>query len=426
MRTIPREHAFDSTLALLSDPYRFIAKGCERHHSDLFEARILMRRTVCMSGPIAAALFYDGRRFMRHGAAPEPVRATLFGKGGVQGLDGSAHLQRKALFMQILSPESVAQLANEVAEEWRLSADAWRGWRRVLLYEASQELLMRAVCRWAGVPLPPQEVPARTRQLVALFDEAASWHHLHARNARKQAEAWGAQLVEQARAGTLASARGRPLEAIARHRDADGALLAPRVAAVELLNLLRPTLAVSVFIVFAAHALHEYPRCLALLKSGEPGAVECFVQEVRRFYPFFPAVAARARDEFEWHGYSFRQGQRVLFDLYGTNHDARVWEAPEEFRPERFRERQPGPYEYVPQGGGDPNVQHRCPGEGVVLAVMKVSVEYLARRLGYDVPAQDLRVDFQRLPALPRSHFIMRDVTPLPHPAWPSFAFTPS
>lgn len=426
MRTLPREPAFDSTLALLSDPYRFIAKGCERHRSDLFEARILLRRTVCMSGPIAAALFYDGRRFMRQGAAPEPLRATLFGKGGVQGLDGSAHLQRKALFMQILSPENVAQLANEVAEEWRLSADAWRGWRRVLLYEASQELLMRAVCRWAGVPLAPQEVPARTRQLVALFDEAASWRHLHARNARKQAEAWGAQLVEQARAGTLASARGRPLESIARHRDADGALLAPRVAAVELLNLLRPTLAVSVFIVFAAHALHEYPRCLALLKSGEPGAVECFVQEVRRFYPFFPAVAARARDEFEWHGHSFRQGQRVLFDLYGTNHDPRVWELPEEFRPERFRERRTGPYEFVPQGEGDPNVQHRCPGEGVVLAVMKVSVEYLARRLGYDVPAQDLRVDFHRLPALPRSHFIMRDVTPLPHPAWPSFAFTPS
>jgi fatty-acid peroxygenase len=62
----------------------------------------------------------------------------------------------------------------------------------------------------------------------------------------------------------------------------------------------------------------------------------------------------------------------------------------------------------------------------VVLAVMKVSVEFLARRLGYDVPAQDLRVDFRRLPALVRSHFIMRDVMPLPHPAWPSFAFTPS
>lgn len=426
MRTIPREHALDSTLALLADPYRFIGRGCERHRSDLFEARILLRRTLCMSGPVAAALFYDERRFMRQGAAPEPLRATLFGKGGVQGLDGAAHRHRKALFMQVLDAESVAQLANEVAEEWRACAAAWQGWRRVLLYEAAQELLTRAACRWAGVPLAARELPLRTRQLSALFDAAASWHHLHARAARHAAESWLAGLVERVRAGGLPGAGGRPLEAVALHREADGQLLPPRLAAVELLNLLRPTVAVSVFIVFAAHALHEFPHSLAVLQRGDGDPLQWFVQEVRRFYPFFPAVAARARDEFEWHGYSFRQGQRVLFDLYGTNHDARVWEAPDEFRPERWRDRVPGPYEFVPQGGGDPHQQHRCPGEGVAQALLKVSVDFLARRLGYDVPQQDLRIDFRRLPALPRSHFIMCDVTPLPHPAWPSFAFTPS
>ncbi len=426
MRTIPREPAFDSTLALLGDPYRFIAKGCERHRSDLFEARILLRRTVCMSGPMAAALFYDSRRFVRRHAAPEPVRATLFGKGGVQGLDGAAHQHRKALFTGLLSPESVAQLANEVAEEWRQSADAWRGWRRVLLYEAAQELLARAVCRWAGVPLPPRDVALRTRQLVALFDAAGSSHHLHARLARRQAEAWASGLVEQVRANALPMARGRPLETIAQFRDLDGQPLPTHTAAVELLNLLRPTVAVSVFVVFAAHALHHHPQCLAALKRGDAEDLECFVQEVRRHYPFFPSVAARARDEFEWHGYSFRQGQRVLFDLYGTNHDPRCWDDPQSFRPERFRGREIGPFDLVPQGGGDVHAQHRCPGEGVTLALMKVSADYLARRMGYDVPEQDLALDFHRLPALPRSHFIMRDVTPLPHPAWPGFAFMPS
>ncbi|MED5618801.1 cytochrome P450 [Ideonella sp. BN130291] len=424
---MPHDDAFDSTLALMADPYCFISKRCERLRSDVFEARILLRRTVCMSGPRAAELFYDQRRFTRRGAAPEPLRATLFGKGGVQTLDGEAHQRRKAMFMSVVTPERVALLANEVAEGWRQAASDWhRGQRRVVLYEAAQRLLTRAVCTWAGVPLRGDEVRLRARQLSALFDEAASLHHLRARAARGQAEQWLAGLVEDVRAGRHQPLANSALEVIASHRSLDGALLPPRVAAVELLNVLRPTVAVSVFIVFAAHALHEYPQSLALLQRGNPRDVEHFVQEVRRFYPFFPAVVARSREEFEWDGYSFRQGQRVLLDLYGTNHDARSWEAPHEFRPERFRGHAPGPFELVPQGGGEVQHDHRCPGEGIALALMRVSVDFLARRLGYEVPPQDLRVDFTRLPALPRSHFVMRDVTPLPHNAWANFAFTPS
>ena len=37
-------------------------------------------------------------------------------------------------------------------------------------------------------------------------------------------------------------------------------MLDPRIAAVELLNILRPTVAVSVFITFTAHALHQFGR----------------------------------------------------------------------------------------------------------------------------------------------------------------------
>jgi len=427
MRPIPHDTAFDSTLAWLADPYCFISKRCQRLGSDLFQARILLRRTLCMSGPRAAELFYDSRRFARHGAAPEPVRAVLFGKGGVQDLDGADHLHRKGMFVSLLAPQFVALLANEVAEGWRRSAVDWQqGQRRVVLYDAVQRLLTQAACRWAGVPLPPDQVGLRSRQLSALFDEAGSLHHLHARAARRHAEEWLTTLVDDVRGGRFAAPAESALAVIAAHRALDGSLLAPRVAAVELLNLLRPTVAVAAFIVFAAHALHEHPQCLATVQRGGAREIERFVQEVRRFYPFFPALVARSREEFEWQGYSFRQGQRVLLDLYGTNHDSRCWEAPHEFRPERFVDGAPGPFALVPQGGGDAVHGHRCPGEGVALALMAVSVDFLARRLGYAVPPQDLRIDFARLPALPRSRFVIRDVTPRPHSAWASFAFTPS
>ncbi|MCB2657626.1 cytochrome P450, partial [Listeria monocytogenes] len=79
-------------------------------------------------------------------------------------------------------------------------------------------------------------------------------------------------------------------------------------------------------------------------------------------------------------------------DLYGTNHDSQLWEEADRFKPERFRSNSPSPYCFIPQGPGDPHVNHRCPGEGVAVALMSVAVRFLARSLQYEVPEQDLSI----------------------------------
>ena len=135
-----------------------------------------------------------------------------------------------------------------------------------------------------------------------------------------------------------------------------------------------------------------------------------FVQEVRRFYPFFPAVAARVRESFEWNGFTFPKGRRVLLNLYGTNHDARTWDAPEAFRPARFRSWDGNPFDFIPQGGGDHFINHRCAGEWVTTKLMKTAVRFLTSEIHYEVPTQDLQIDFARLPALPKSRFVMKSV----------------
>ena len=135
-----------------------------------------------------------------------------------------------------------------------------------------------------------------------------------------------------------------------------------------------------------------------------------FVQEVRRLYPFFPAVVARVRDTFEWNDRTFPQGRRVLLDLYGTNHDPRIWKAPQEFRPERWKGRRPHPFEFVPQGGGDAATGHRCPGEEVATQVMSTALTLLTQRMTYKVARQDLSVDMRRLPAIPMDGFIIESI----------------
>lgn len=410
---MPRDEDFDSTLALLRDPYGLISKRCRHYGTDLFEPRLLLRRTICMTGPETAELFYDQERFVRRGAAPGRVQKTLFGRGGVQGLDDEAHRHRKQMFMALMTPERIQHLGELSAEQWRIQARNWASMDRVVLYDEVQEILTRAVCAWAGVPLPEKEVRRRTAELTALFDSAGATgpRHWWSRLSRKLSDKWVSDIVEQVRAGRLDLPEQSPARVISTWHGPDGQMLSPRIAAVELLNILRPTVAVSVFITFTAHALHQFPACRQKFRAND-GYLECFVQEVRRWYPFFPAVMARVRREFEWKGYRFPRGRRVVLDLYGTNRDPRAWDAPEEFWPERFQGWDGSPFRFIPQGGGDHHRNHRCPGEWITTELMKVACEFLTEQIVFDVPDQDLRIDMSRLPALPKSRFVISNVRP--------------
>src|SRR5699024_620964 len=110
------------------------------------------------------------------------------------------------------------------------------------------------------------------------------------------------------------------------------------------------------------------------LKGQDDQALENFVQEVRRYYPFFPFAGARVKKDFEWENYGFEKGTLTLLDLYGTNHDPNIWKEPDTFNPDRFKTRQENKYDFIPQGGGDYLESHRCPGERVTLEMMKVAL----------------------------------------------------
>jgi fatty-acid peroxygenase len=160
---LPRLRSFDCSLALLADPYRFIGERCRELNSDVFEARLMLQPTIFLHGAEAAELFYDAELFQRSGAAPEPLRATLFGEGTVQSLDGAMHRQRKALFVAATAPASVDALVAETRRAWQRVVPKSPGIGPVSLYALAREALTRAACAWAGVPLAESEVPLRTR-----------------------------------------------------------------------------------------------------------------------------------------------------------------------------------------------------------------------------------------------------------------------
>jgi len=412
MLKVSRRRWFDETLWLLLDGYEFIAKRCERYRSNVFDTRLIFFRVTCMRGEEAARLFYDTTLFKRKGAMPRRVRKTLVGEHGVQGLDNEAHRGHKQMLMSLMTPEHIRQLAEILADQWRAYVLKWTQQDKVNLFDELNEILCRAVCAWASVPIQESEVKSRTQDFMAIIDGAGAvgLRHWRGRLARKRLNAWLAGVIDDVRDGESSVPHGSAAEVIAWHREPDGKLLDRQVAADELNNMIRPTVALSRYMVFEAHALHEHPQYREKLQQGTDEDYTHFIQEVRRFYPFFPAVTAIVKQEFEWKGHRFPKGRWVLLDLYGTGRDPQSWHQPDRFWPERFRDWSGSAFNFIPQGGGNHFEHHRCAGEWITIVLMKTALRLLTQEMDYDVPPQDLRINLSRIPAIPHSRFVIGNV----------------
>ncbi|MEK3732239.1 cytochrome P450 [Paenibacillus sp. FSL M8-0334] len=410
--TLPQDHSLDSSLDLMTEGYSFIMNRVKRYNTNLFEGRLLGERVIYMHGHDAARLFYDTDKFQRKGAAPKRIQKSLFGVNAIQTMDGGSHLHRKLLFMSLLTPSHQHRLAELVSEQWLASATQWEREDSIMLFEEAKALLCRVACGWAGVPLPEEEVRARAEDFYDMVDAfgAVGPRHWKGRRARTKTEAWIRKMIEDVRAGHLQVDRESALGRIAYYRDEHDQPLDDHMAAIELINILRPIVAIATFITFSALALYEYPVWRDKLASGGPEEREMFAQEVRRYYPFAPFLGARVKQDFVWKDVAFEEGRLVLLDIYGMHHDPDIWEQPDVFDPERFRNGNEDPYRLIPQGGGDPAQGHRCPGEGVTVEVMKASLDFLVNRIEYDLPEQDLSYPLNRMPTFPGSGFIMNNI----------------
>jgi fatty-acid peroxygenase len=407
MKRMPPRASLDRSMALLRRGYLFTRAERGSADTEPFQVRLLGRRTPVVGGRDGAELFYDQARFRRSDAVPAPLKNTLFGKGAVHGLDDAEHLDRKALFVALLTPAAAVSIARLAGERWDETVAATAPGEQLCVFATAVRIHADVICRWAGVPTSRVD-GTLAGDLAAMVDGFGSVgaRHLRGRRARRRRGRWAARLIADARSGALAVPAGSAVRTIADHCDPDGGLLTPEVAGVELINILRPTVAVAWFAAFTALALHKNPQWRERARTADDATLESFAHEVRRLYPFVPVLAAVARCPFRWHGLDVRAGQRVLLDVYGTLHDPALWSGPERFAPDRFAGLEPDPFTLIPQGGGDTVTGHRCPGERVAIELIKTTAVLLAG-LDYDVPEQDLRVPTSRMPTRPRSGFVL-------------------
>jgi fatty-acid peroxygenase len=258
------------------------------------------------------------------------------------------------------------------------------------VFDQLVEVYGTAVLAWAGIDLAPPEARRVSRRLAAIVDGFgfSGAAYLRAWRARVTLDRWAAGQVRDVREGVRRPPPDSALASIAARPDLDA-----RTAGVELLNVLRPTVAVA------------WPATLAVqrLMVHDGGSVpvddvRAYVHECRRLQPFAPALAGRVRRTAAHDGVELRRGDRIVLDIIGTDTDPHGFGP--DFDPHHFAEgNPPDPYGFVPQGGGHPESGHRCPGEPLAVSLIDATVRAVQRH--------PLRVveggepDRQRIPTLP-------------------------
>lgn len=388
----------DLGVLLARHGYRGVAVDrLARSAGDTYASTLLGRRTVVIGEPEGAESFYDETLAARSGAVPPPLGWLLFGRGAVHGTDGTAHRDRKRLFLDVVDPPGLDPLLAEVRSTLVARSARWPG-REVDLHHELASVYGTAVLRWAGLDLPRREAERVSTRLAEIVDGFGLAGPAYARGwrARLWADRWAAGLVRDVRAGRSVVAPGTAVHAFA-ESDLDA-----RTAGVELLNVLRPTVAVSWLGAFVPLALGATtPEQRSVLGSGAGDRERfAFAQEVRRTTPFVPALTARAVRDARVSGVPARSGDRLLLDVIGIDHHPARWPDPHRFVADRFLDHGAVPpplaFELVPQGGGHVS-GHRCPGESLTLRLLCETVRVLA---GFDADL-DGTIPSSRMPTLP-------------------------
>jgi cytochrome P450 len=108
--------------------------------------------------------------------------------------------------------------------------------------------------------------------------------------------------------------------------------------------------------------------------------LKCILKETLRLHPPAPlSIPRETSTSVKFEGYDIPQKTRVFLNIWAIQRDPTLWERPEEFLPERFKDttvdfnRQE--FEFIPFGGG----RRRCPG----LTFGVASVEYVTANILY-------------------------------------------
>ncbi|HST55190.1 MAG TPA: cytochrome P450 [Solirubrobacteraceae bacterium] len=387
------------TVRWLARPIAFM-ESCRRRYGDAFSVRFLgfERPMVMLSHPDAIRALYTEQE---HGLPPGRTVALLpvMGPGSVLLLEGHEHLQRRKLMLPAFHGERMRSYESVVREVAERELDSWSQSEAFALHPRMQaitlEVILRAVFGVSdslrsqrlreSLPRLLGETSSAGLQLRVLLssrvgrgDPLASLREL----TREIDELLLAEIAER-RADPTVEEREDILSQLVQARFEDGSGMSDRELRDQLVTLLlagHETTATALawtFDLLLRHP-HALARLTAEVDAGEQDTyMRAVVSESLRLRPVVPLAGRRLARDLDVDGLSLPAGTDVTPAIWLTHTRADLYPEPFAFRPERFLERAPVTYGWIPFGGG----VRRCLGAAFAEFEMRVVLETVLRRL---------------------------------------------
>jgi cytochrome P450 len=117
--------------------------------------------------------------------------------------------------------------------------------------------------------------------------------------------------------------------------------------------------------------------------------LDCVIKEALRLYPPIHVGNRRVASDMEFEGFRLEKGKRVMYSIYLSHRDPKIWDHPDAFIPERFGAGEPRrpALAYVPFGGGPRN----CIGAAYAQIEAKAVLGYILKRCSLDLVEKNVR-----------------------------------
>ncbi len=128
-----------------------------------------------------------------------------------------------------------------------------------------------------------------------------------------------------------------------------------------------------------------------LKSTPHPGPwpyLDATIKEVLRLYPVGTLIVRRAKRDVVLGGYDIPAESTIVLSIYTAQRHPKAWEDPEALKPERFLNKKPDPYAWMPFGGGD----RRCVGMAFALLELRVVLATMLSRVRFELPDPPAKV----------------------------------
>jgi cytochrome P450 len=383
----PRAPAAIQTFAWWNRSVPFFER-CRARYGRRFTIRLLSTPPfVMLTDPEQIREVFTAPPEVLHPGEGALILEPLIGANSVILLDEGKHMEQRKLMLPAFHGEKMQRLSGLMAEVAEREVGSWPRNEPIELHPRLQAVTLEVILRAVFGLDPGERLDAIRARLTQQLEFGASpvsmlpqlqvalagrgrWARFD--RVRAETDEMLFELIEERRAE--AGERDDVLAMLLEARHEDGLPMSPQELRDELMTLLvagHETTASQLAWAFArlARSPEVMRRLMAEIDEGGEDYLEATIQETMRRRPVIPNAAPRlVKQPIEVGGWSYPEGVCLVPNAYLVHHDPEIYPEPYAFRPERFLEKEPGTYTWIPFGGG----RRRCLGASFAMLEMRL------------------------------------------------------